>query len=112
MGEKQMNYDNRLEIRLSKQQKEKLYQLAGETSTISELIRKRFFNEPTRTELKKNFDIRNELQRMGNNLNQIALVLNSIALYKSPLTASQLIDFKRDVQTAISEVRSLKNQFK
>ena len=48
---------------------------------------------------------------MGNNLNQIARELNSIALSQSPLSATDLIDFKSDVQTAISEVRTLQAQF-
>lgn len=102
-----MKYDNRLEIRLSTQQKEQLYQLAGEKSTVSELIRKKLLKEPTRQDLEENKNIHQELQRMGNNLNQIAKVLNSIALYKSPLSATQLIDFKGDIQTAIEKVKTL-----
>ncbi len=105
-----MKYDNRLEIRLSTKQKEQLYQIAGNNCTISELIRKRLLKEPSRQEKRSKADIRNELKRMGNNLNQIARVLNSIALSQSPLSATELIDFRGDVQTAISEVRTLQNQ--
>ena len=105
-----MKYDNRLEIRLSTKQKEQLYEIAGNNCTVSELIRKRLLKEPNREDKRSNKDISNELKRMGNNLNQIARVLNSMALYQSPLSASSLIDFKGDVQTAISEVRILQNQ--
>ena len=103
-------YNARLEIRLSTEQKEQLYEIAGNNCTVSELIRKRLLKEPNREDKRSNKDIHNELQRMGNNLNQIARVLNSMALYQSPLSASALIDFKGDVQTAISEVRTLQNQ--
>ncbi len=103
-------YNDRLEIRLSSEQKEQLIQIAGNNCTVSELIRKRLLKEPNREDKRNNKDIHNELQRMGNNLNQIARVLNSMALYQSPLSASALIDFKGDVQTAISEVRTLQNQ--
>ena len=103
-------YNDRLEIRLSTEQKEQLYEIAGNNCTVSELIRKRLLKEPNREDKRSNKDISNELKRMGNNLNQIARVLNSMALYQSPLSASSLIDFKGDVQTAISEVRILQNQ--
>ena len=106
-----MKYDKRLEIRLSSSQKQQLQKQAGENSTVSELIRKKLLKEPTRRERKRNKDIKNELIRMGNNLNQIARVLNSMALSQSPLSATVLIDFKGDVQTAISEVRTLQAQF-
>ena len=103
-------YNDRLEIRLSTEQKEQLYEIAGNNCTVSELIRKRLLKEPNREDKRSNKDISNELKRMGNNLNQIARVLNSMALYQSPLSASSLIDFKGDVQTAISEVRTQQNQ--
>lgn len=105
-----MKYDKRLEIRLSSYQKQQLLRQAGK-DTISELIRKQLLKEPTRRERKRNKDIKNELVRVGNNLNQIARVLNSMALSQSPLSATVLIDFKGDVQTAISEVRTLQAQF-
>ena len=103
-------YNDRLEIRLSTEQKKKLYEIAGDNCTVSELIRKRLLKEPNREDRRSNRDIHNQLKRMGNNLNQIARVLNSMALSQSPLTASDLIDFSGDVQTAISEVRTLQNQ--
>ena len=103
-------YNDRLEIRLSSAQKEQLIQIAGNNCTVSELIRKRLLKEPNREDKRSNKDIHNELKRMGNNLNQIARVLNSMALYQSPLSASDLIDFNSSVQTAISEVRTLQNQ--
>ncbi len=111
MGGKAMKYDKRLEIRLSSSQKQQLQKQAGENSNVSELIRKKLLKEPTRRDRKRNKDIQHELKRMGNNLNQIAKVLNSIALSQSPLSATVLIDFKGDVQTAISEVRTLQAQF-
>ncbi|MGB5592876.1 MAG: plasmid mobilization relaxosome protein MobC [Crocosphaera sp.] len=106
-----MKYDNRLEIRLSTAQKEQILQLAGSNSTISELIRQRLLKQPSRDELQSNKDIRNELKRIGNNLNQIARVLNSISLSQSPLSATDLIDFKANVQVAISSLKTLQNQF-
>ena len=59
-------YNDRLEIRLSTEQKEQLSQIAGK-QTISELIRKTLLFEPTRSEKKINREISNELKRMGNN---------------------------------------------
>lgn len=106
-----MRYNDRLEIRLSSRQKQQLLRKAGKNGTVSELIRKQLLSEPTRRDRQRNKDIRYELKRMGNNLNQIARVLNSMALSQSPLSATDLIDFKGDVQTAISEVRTLQAQF-
>ncbi len=106
-----MNYDKRLEFRLSSREKQQLQKVAGKNCTISELVRKKLLKTPTRRERKRNKDIEGELIRMGNNLNQIAKVLNSIALSQSPLSATDLIDFKGDVQTAMDEVRTLQAQF-
>ncbi|MGK7932242.1 MAG: plasmid mobilization relaxosome protein MobC [Microcystaceae cyanobacterium] len=106
-----MTYDKRLEFRLSSSEKQQLQKEAGQNCTISELVRKKLLKTPTRRERQKNKDIESELKRMGNNLNQIARVLNSIALSQSPLSATVLIDVKGDVQTAISEVRTLQAQF-
>ena len=102
-----MRYDNRLEIRLSTEQKEQLYQIAGNNCTISELIRKRLLKEPSRLELKRNDEISNQLSRMGNNLNQIAKVLNSTSLSKMPIPATEVIELKASLQLAINKISDL-----
>ena len=102
-----MKYDNRLEIRLSTKQKEQLYQIAGNNCTVSELIRSRLLQEPSRLELKRNDEISNQLSRMGNNLNQIARVLNSTSLSKMPIPATEVIELKAELQLAINKISDL-----
>ena len=102
-----MKYDNRLEIRLSTKQKEQLYQIAGNNCTVSELIRERLLTEPSRLELKRNDEISNQLSRMGNNLNQIARVLNSTSLSKMPIPATEVIELKAELQLAINKISDL-----
>ncbi len=102
-----MKYDNRLEIRLSTKQKEQLYQIAGNNCTVSELIRSRLLTEPSRLELKRNDEISNQLSRMGNNLNQIARVLNSTSLSKMPIPATEVIELKAELQLAINKISDL-----
>ncbi len=102
-----MRYDNRLEIRLSTKQKEQLLKLAGKNGTISELIRKRLLKEPSRKELKRNDEISNQLSRMGNNLNQIAKVLNSTPLSRMPIPATEVIELKSELQLAINTISDL-----
>ncbi|WP_048323685.1 plasmid mobilization protein, partial [Crocosphaera watsonii] len=96
-------YNDRLEIRLSTEQKEQLSQIAGK-QTISELIRKTLLFEPTRSEKKINREISNELKRMGNNLNQIAKVLNSTPLYQIPIPATEIIELKEDIDIVRKEL--------
>ena len=96
-------YNDRLEIRLSTKQKEQLYEIAGK-QTISELIRKTLLFEPTRSEKKINREISNELKRMGNNLNQIAKVLNSTPLYQIPIPATEIIELKEDIDIVRKEL--------
>ena len=102
-----MKYDNRLEIRLSTKQKEQLYEIAGNNCTVSELIRSRLLTEPSRLELKRNDEISNQLSRMGNNLNQIARVLNSTSLSKMPIPATEVIELKAELQLAINKISDL-----
>ena len=102
-----MKYDNRLEIRLSTKQKEQLYEIAGNNCTVSELIRERLLTEPSRLELKRNDEISNQLSRMGNNLNQIARVLNSTSLSKMPIPATEVIELKAELQLAINKISDL-----
>ncbi len=102
-----MKYDNRLEIRLSTKQKEQLYQIAGNNCTVSELIRERLLTEPSRLELKRNDEICYLLSRMGNNLNQIARVLNSTSLSKMPIPATEVIELKAELQLAINKISDL-----
>ena len=107
MGGKAMKYDNRLEIRLSSSQKQQLQKQAGENGTVSELIRKKLLKDPTRKELKRNDEISNQLSRMGNNLNQIAKVLNSTPLSRMPIPATEVIELKSELQLAINTISDL-----
>ncbi len=100
-------YNDRLEIRLSTEQKKKLYEIAGNNCTVSELIRKRLLKEPSFQELKRNDEISNQLSRMGNNLNQIAKVLNSTSLSRMPIPATDVIELKAELQLAINKISDL-----
>ena len=102
-----MKYDKRLEIRLSSGQKQQLQKQAGESGTISELIRKKLLKDPTRKELKRNDEISNQLSRMGNNLNQIAKVLNSTPLSRMPIPATEIIELKTELQLALNTISDL-----
>ena len=102
-------YNDRLEIRLSTKQKEQLYEIPGK-QTISELIRKTLLFEPTRSEKKINREISNELKRMGNNLNQIAKVLNSTPLYQIPIPATEIIELKGEIDIVRKEIKILEQK--
>ncbi len=102
-----MKYDKRLEIRLSSGQKQQLQKQAGENGTVSELIRKKLLKDPARKELKRNDEISNQLSRMGNNLNQIAKVLNSTPLSRMPIPATEVIELKSELQLAINTISDL-----
>ncbi len=102
-----MKYDKRLEIRLSSRQKQQLLRQAGKNGTVSELIRKQLLNEPTREDLKQNDEISNQLSRMGNNLNQIARVINSRSLSQMPIPATEIIELKTELQLALNTISDL-----
>ncbi len=107
MGGKAMRYNDRLEIRLSSRQKQQLLRKAGKNSTVSELIRKQLLSEPTRKDLKRNDEISNQLSRMGNNLNQIARVINSRSLSQMPIPATEIIELKTELQLALNTISDL-----
>ncbi len=103
------NYCERLEIRLTLQQKEKLTAIASQQGVkLSQIIRCLIFQG----KLPQNRDLSQktsrELGRIGNNLNQIAKVLNTYSLTQKSLPTHTLLEMKQELNLTINEVNSLK----
>jgi hypothetical protein len=101
-------YSERIEIRLTPEQRQHFEEIATlEGLKISQIIRQRVLGEkPLKlTGIKR--EINQQLSRMGNNLNQIAKVLNSTALSKIPLPASEIIELKGELQVVMNEIKVL-----
>ena len=107
------NYCERLEIRLTLQQKAKLTEIASQQQlTLSQLIRQRILGEkPLRLKGIKG-DIYNSLTRMGNNFNQVTKVLNYHSLVQKTVPASTIIELKESLRLAYSEIVFLKHELK
>ena len=83
-----------------------------EEMNMSQTIRVTVLGEkrPPLTGLRQ--DLHNELSRIGNNLNQIAKVLNSTPLYQIPIPAGELLRLKNDLQLTRTNLNVLKVQLK
>ncbi len=101
-------YTRRVELRLTPQQRQKLQKIADSKGlNLSQTIRVVVLGEkpPGLTGITR--ELFYELSRMGNNLNQIAKVLNCAPLYQIPLPASEIIALKGDLQLAMNFIKVL-----
>ncbi|NER32383.1 MAG: MobC family plasmid mobilization relaxosome protein [Symploca sp. SIO1C4] len=100
-------YCERLDLRLTPEQKQQLLTIAqNNKSKVSEVIRQQIFQEKPKLRGERR-SLYNELSRIGNNLNQIARVLNSTPLSRIPLPTSQIIELKQELLLTTQEVKKL-----
>jgi hypothetical protein len=106
-------YSERIEIRLTPEQRQHFEEIATlEGLKISQIIRQRVLGEKPQRLTGVNRDIYNELTRMGNNLNQVAKVLNYHQLVQKTVPAHTIIEIKGSLELALREIETLKRELK